>query len=158
MIAPENSTSPVEPEKKHFTGGAPQSADEQSSELPDPTVPVRAKGTELYEALTSSSMDQQPKADMWHNFTRDILTLYLKNLKKYKTCVRSKVANLKNPPPPKFSLTTKLALWDHVAERICRNDCPGNGTRGPEQLRAAYTESRIQEHHFPRVVGGTQTK
>lgn len=99
MIAPENSTSPVEPEKKHFTGGAPQSADERSSELPDPTIPARANGTELlYEVLTSSSTDQQPKADMWHNFARDILTLYLKNLKKYKTCVRSKVTNLKNPP------------------------------------------------------------
>ncbi|VFV30539.1 Hypothetical predicted protein [Lynx pardinus] len=134
MIAPENSTSPVEPEKKHFTGGAPRSADERSSELPDPTVPVRAKGTELlYEALTSSSTDQQPKADMWHNFARDILTLYLKNLKKYKTCVRSKVTNLKNPPK---ILTTNLAFWDHVAKRICQNDCPGNGTRGPEAVES----------------------
>lgn len=158
MIAPENSTSPVEPEKKHFTGGAPQSADERSSELPDPTVPVRAKGTELlYEALTSSSTDQQPKADMWHNFARDILTLYLKNLKKYKTCVRSKVTNLKNPPPLKFSQQSLLSGTMSPRE-FAETTVVEMAHEDLKRLRAAYTESRIQEHHFPRVVGGAQTK
>ncbi|KAF0873328.1 TEANC protein, partial [Crocuta crocuta] len=160
MTAPENSTRPVEPEEKHLRGGDPKSADERSSELLDPTVPVRAKCTELlYEALMSSSADQ-PKADLCRNLARDIeehiFTLYSKNLKKYKTCVRSKVANLKNPKSS--HLQQSLLLGTMSPREFAAMTVMEMAHKGLKQLRASYTESCIQEHRLPQVLDGTHTK
>ncbi|XP_029785292.1 transcription elongation factor A N-terminal and central domain-containing protein [Suricata suricatta] len=159
-IAPKDSARPMGPEEEHFRGGDPKSADERSSELLDPTVPVRAKCTELlYEALTRSSADQ-PRADLWRNLARDIeehiFALYSKNLKKYKTCVRSKVANLKNP---KSSHLQQSLLSGTVSPReFAAMTVLEMAHEDLKQLRASYTESCIQEHHLPQVVGGTHTE
>ncbi|XP_021551909.1 transcription elongation factor A N-terminal and central domain-containing protein-like [Neomonachus schauinslandi] len=159
-LVPENGTSQMEPREEHFRGGDPKSTDQRSSESLDPTVPVRAKCTELlYEALMSSCTDQS-KADLWQNFAREIeghiFTLRLKNLKKYKTCVRSKVANLKNPK--NFHLQQNLLSRTTSPREFAEMTVMEMASKELKQLRASYTESCIQEHHLPHATEGTQTK
>lgn len=160
MVVPENSPSPVEPKEEHVRGGDPQTTDKRSDELLDPAGPLRTKCTKLlYEALTSSSTDQ-PKADLWQNLAREIeehiFTLYSKNLKKYKTCIRSKVANLKNPQ--NSHLQQNLLSGAMSPREFAKMTVMEMASKELKQLRAAYTESGIQEHYLPQVVEGTPTK
>ncbi|KAK2504269.1 hypothetical protein MC885_013156 [Smutsia gigantea] len=160
MIVPDNSTNQMEPKEECLRGGDPKSTIKRSSELLDPAVPVRAKCTELlYEALTSSSADQ-PKADLWQNFAREIeehiFTLYSKNLKKYKTCIRSKVANLKNPQ--NSHLQQNLLSGIMSPRQFAEMTVLEMANQELKQLRASYTESCIREHHLPQATEGTQTR
>ncbi|KAM5197215.1 transcription elongation factor A N-terminal and central domain-containing protein isoform 1-T3 [Hipposideros larvatus] len=159
-VVPENSPSPMEPKEEHVKGGDPQSTDKRSDELLGPAGPVRTKCTKLlYEALTSSFTDQL-KADLWQNLAREIeehiFTLYSKNLKKYKTCIRSKVANLKNPK--NSHLQQNLLSGATSPREFAEMTVMEMASQELKQLRAAYTESGIQEHYLPQVVEGTQTK
>lgn len=160
MIAPGNSPSRREPEEEHNRGEGPQSTDKGASESLDPVTAVRTKCTELlYEALTSSSTDQ-PKAEMWQNFAREIeehvFTLYPKNLKKYKTCIRSKVANLKNPRSS--HLRQNLLSGTMSPREFAEMTTMEMASKELKQLRASYTESGIQEHCLPQGAEGTQTQ
>lgn len=160
MVVPENSPRAVEPKEEHIKAADPQSADRRPEELLDPAVPMRTKCTELlYEALTSSST-HQPKADLWQNFAREIeehiFTLYSKNLKKYKTCIRSKVANLKNPQ--NSHLQQNLLSGATSPREFAEMTVMEMASKELKQLRASYTESGIQEHYLPQVTKGTQTK
>ncbi|XP_008570184.1 PREDICTED: transcription elongation factor A N-terminal and central domain-containing protein [Galeopterus variegatus] len=159
LIVPENSTIQVDPKEEHFKGDDPKSTGKRSSELLDPTMPVRTKCTELlYTALTSSSTDQ-PKADSWQNFAREIeehvFTLYSKNIKKYKTCIRSKVANLKNPR--NSHLRQNLLSGTMSPREFAQMTVMEMANKDLKQLRASYTESCIQEHYLPQEIDGTQT-
>ncbi|XP_037013318.2 transcription elongation factor A N-terminal and central domain-containing protein [Artibeus jamaicensis] len=159
MIAPENSPNLMEPQEEYVRAGGPKSIDKRAGELLDPVVAMRTKCTELlYEALTSSSTEQ-PKAESWQNFAREIeehiFTLYSKNLKKYKTCIRSKVANLKNP---QNSHLQQNLLSGTVSPREFAEMTPMQmASKELKQLRASYTESGIQEHCLPQGAEGTQT-
>ncbi|KAL2768993.1 transcription elongation factor A N-terminal and central domain-containing protein isoform 2 [Daubentonia madagascariensis] len=159
IIVPENSAIQMEPKEEHFGGGDPKSTGKGSSELLDPTTPVRTKCMELlYAALTSSSTDQ-PKPDLWQNFAREIeehvFTLYSKNIKKYKTCIRSKVANLKNPR--NSHLQQNLVSGTMSPREFAEMTVMEMANKELKQLRASYTESCIQEHYLPQVIDGTQT-
>ncbi|KAM5289541.1 transcription elongation factor A N-terminal and central domain-containing protein [Glossophaga mutica] len=158
-IAPENSPSRTEPKEGHVMGGGPESPDKRASESLDPVMAVRTKCTELlYEALTSSSTDQ-PKGELWHHFASEIeehiFTLYSKNLKKYKTCIRSKVANLKNPQNP--HLQQNLLSGTMSPREFAEMTAMEMASKELKQLRASYTESGIQEHRLPQGAEGTQT-
>ncbi|KAM9041468.1 transcription elongation factor A N-terminal and central domain-containing protein isoform 3-T11 [Megaptera novaeangliae] len=159
-VVPENSPGGAEPKAAHLRAGDPQSPDERASEQPRPAAPVRARCTELlYEALTSPSTEQ-PRADLWHKFAREIeehiFTLHSKNLKKYKTCIRSKVANLKTPH--KSHLQQNLLSGTMSPREFAEMTAMEMASHELKQLRASYTESGIQEHYLPQVVEGTPTK
>ncbi|XP_023971227.1 transcription elongation factor A N-terminal and central domain-containing protein [Physeter macrocephalus] len=159
-VVPENSPGGAEPKAARLRAADPQSPDERASEQPHPAAPLRAKCTELlYEALTSPSTEQ-PRADLWHNFAREIeehiFTLHSKNLKKYKTCIRSKVANLKNPR--KSHLQQSLLSGTMSPREFAEMTAMEMASPELKQLRASYTESGIQEHYLPQVVEGTPTK
>ncbi|XP_012640261.2 transcription elongation factor A N-terminal and central domain-containing protein [Microcebus murinus] len=159
IILPENSVIQVEPKEEHFGGGDLKSTGKGSSELLDPTTPMRTKCMELlYAALTSSSTDQT-KADVWQNFAREIeehvFTLYSKNIKKYKTCIRSKVANLKNPR--NSHLQQNLLSGTMSPREFAEMTVMEMANKELKQLRASYTESCIQEHYLPQAMDGTQT-
>uniref|UniRef100_A0A2K6P3I7 Transcription elongation factor A N-terminal and central domain containing n=1 Tax=Rhinopithecus roxellana TaxID=61622 RepID=A0A2K6P3I7_RHIRO len=159
MIVPENRAIQLKPKKEHFGDGGPESTGKRLSELLDPTTPMRTKCIELlYTALTSSSTDQ-PKADLWQNFAREIeehvFTLYSKNIKKYKTCIRSKVANLKNPK--NSHLQQNLLSGTMSPREFAEMTVMEMANKELKQLRASYTESCIQEHYLPQVIDGTQT-
>ncbi|XP_077002895.1 transcription elongation factor A N-terminal and central domain-containing protein isoform X2 [Tamandua tetradactyla] len=153
MIVPETNT----PEG-HFKCTVPQPTG-KSGEL-DSAGPVRAKCRELlYEALASSSTDP-PKADMWQAFASEIeehiFTLYSENLKKYKTCIRSKVSNLKNPR--NSHLQQNLLSGTMSSREFAEMTVMDMASKELKQLRASYTESCILEHHLPQVNDGTPTK
>ncbi|XP_021104768.1 transcription elongation factor A N-terminal and central domain-containing protein [Heterocephalus glaber] len=159
MIMPENGTVQMDLKEEHFGAGDPKSSSSGSSELQDPTVPMRTKCIELlYSALTSYSTDQA-NADLWQNFAREIeehiFTLYSKNIKKYKTCIRSKVANLKNPR--NCHLQQNLLSRTMSPKEFAEMTTMEMANKELKQLRAAYTQSCIQDHYLPQVTDGTQT-
>lgn len=159
VIMPEESTIQTHPKEEHFRGGDPKSTGNGSSELQDPTMRMRRKCVDLlYTALTSSSTDQA-NADLWQNFAREIeehiFTLYSKNVKKYKTCIRSKVANLKNPR--NCHLQQNLLSGTMSPKAFAEMTAMEMANKELKQLRAAYTESCMREHYLPQVIDGTQT-
>ncbi|XP_008050914.1 transcription elongation factor A N-terminal and central domain-containing protein [Carlito syrichta] len=158
-IVLENSTIQKESKKEHAEGSDLASTGKRSIELQDPTTPMRTKCTELlYSALTSSSTDQS-RTDLWQNFAREIeehiFTLYAKNIKKYKTCIRSKVANLKNPR--NSHLQQNLLSGSISVREFAEMTVMEMANKELKQLRASYTESCLQEHYLPQVIDGTQT-
>uniref|UniRef100_A0A2K5RGR2 Transcription elongation factor A N-terminal and central domain containing n=2 Tax=Cebus imitator TaxID=2715852 RepID=A0A2K5RGR2_CEBIM len=158
MIVPENGAIQLKPKEEYFEDGDPESTGKRSSELLDPT-PMRTKCIELlYSALTTSSTDQ-PKADLWQNFAREIeehvFTLYSMNIRKYKTCIRSKVANLQNPK--NSHLKQNLFSGTMSPQEFAEMTVMEMANKELKQLRASYTESCIQEHYLPQVIDGTQT-
>ncbi|XP_023370824.1 transcription elongation factor A N-terminal and central domain-containing protein [Otolemur garnettii] len=160
IIVPENSAIQMECKEEHLGGGDPKSTGKRSVELLDPTTPMRTKCVELlYTALTGSSTDQ-PKAPLWQNFAREIeehiFTRYSKNIKKYKTCIRSKVANLKNPR--NSHLQQNLLSGALSPREFAEMTVMEMANEELKQLRASYTESCIQEHYLPQGIDGTQTK
>lgn len=160
IIVPENSPSRREPEEEPVSCEGPKSTDRRASESLDPVMAVRTKCTELlYEALTRSSADR-PQAEMWQNFAREIeehiFTLYSKNLKKYKTCIRSKVANLKNPQ--NSHLQRDLLSGTTSPREFAEMTTMEMASKELKRLRASYTESGIQEHCLPQGAEGTQTQ
>nr|XP_044996945.1 transcription elongation factor A N-terminal and central domain-containing protein isoform X2 [Jaculus jaculus]XP_044996946.1 transcription elongation factor A N-terminal and central domain-containing protein isoform X2 [Jaculus jaculus]XP_044996947.1 transcription elongation factor A N-terminal and central domain-containing protein isoform X2 [Jaculus jaculus] len=158
-VGSENNTTQVELNKEHLGAGNPESTSKKSSELQDPTMSVRTKCVDLlYRALTSSATDLT-KADLWQNFAKEIeehvFSLYSNNIKKYKTCIRSKVANLKNPQ--NSHLQQNLLAGTMSAKEFAEMTVLDMASQTLKKLRASYTESSIREHYLPHVIDGTQT-
>ncbi|XP_049622716.1 transcription elongation factor A N-terminal and central domain-containing protein [Suncus etruscus] len=156
-VTPSNSLGSVD--SKEEPGEAP-CLEQRAKELLDPTTPVRTKCRELLcEALASSSAIQPPTSG-WYPFAREIeehlCALHSKNFRKYKACVRSKVANLKNP---KNSHLQKNLLSGVTSPKDFAEMSPLEmANQELQQLRASYTEAGIQEHALPQVMEGTQTQ
>ncbi|VTJ69848.1 Hypothetical predicted protein [Marmota monax] len=159
MVVTENSTIQMEPKEEHSGSSDPESAGKRSSELQDSTMSLRTKCTELLLAALTSSSTEQPKADLWQNLAREIeehiFTLYSRNIKKYKACIRSKVANLKNPR--NSHLQQNLLSGTMSAKEFAGMTVMEMASKELKQLRASYTKSCIQEHYLPQVIHGTQT-
>ncbi|XP_006835689.1 PREDICTED: transcription elongation factor A N-terminal and central domain-containing protein [Chrysochloris asiatica] len=159
MIVPASSAVYMVPKEGHCSGCDPVPTGKESSMPLGPTMPVRTKCVELlYKALTSSPTDP-PKADLWQKFAEEIeehiFALYSRNLKKYKTCIRSKVSNLKNPRNSHLQrnlLTGTMSPREFAAMTVLEM-----ASQELKELRAAYTESSIQEHLLPQGLDGTQT-
>ncbi|XP_055987280.1 transcription elongation factor A N-terminal and central domain-containing protein [Sorex fumeus] len=158
-VTPGNSLGQRQPKLEQPQAGESLSMDQEGSELPDLTVAVRTKCTDLlYTALASSSAVQPPAAG-WHPFAQEIeehiFSRHSKNLRKYKACIRSKVANLKNPKNSHLQrnllsgTTSPKAFADMSSLEMAHQEL--------QQLRASYTEAGIQEHALPQVGAGTQT-
>nr|XP_020750577.1 transcription elongation factor A N-terminal and central domain-containing protein isoform X2 [Odocoileus virginianus texanus]XP_020750578.1 transcription elongation factor A N-terminal and central domain-containing protein isoform X2 [Odocoileus virginianus texanus]XP_020750579.1 transcription elongation factor A N-terminal and central domain-containing protein isoform X2 [Odocoileus virginianus texanus]XP_020750580.1 transcription elongation factor A N-terminal and central domain-containing len=159
-IVPEDSCGGAEPKAVPVSTQDPQSTDLAASGQPDPAVPVRARCTELlYEALTASSPGQ-PRAHVWHNLAQEIeahiFALHPKNLQKYKTCIRSKVANLKNPH--NSHLQQNLLSGTTSPREFAEMTTMEMASQELKQLRASYTKSALREHYLPQVVEGTPTR
>ncbi|KAM6151853.1 transcription elongation factor A N-terminal and central domain-containing protein [Rhynchocyon petersi] len=159
MAVPANSVGHMAPKEGYRNGCDPTLTGKESSESLGPTVPVRTKCIELlYKALTSSPTGP-PKADVWQKFAREIeehvFSLYSRNVKKYKICIRSKVSNLKNP---RNSHLQQSLLSGTVSPReFATMTVLEMANQELKALRAAYTETSIQEHCLPQGLDGTQT-
>ncbi|XP_010193930.1 transcription elongation factor A N-terminal and central domain-containing protein isoform X2 [Colius striatus] len=125
----------------------------------DATRALRCKCTDLlYTALTGSAKDKEA-ADKWLELAKEIeehvFVLHAKNEKKYKSCIRSKISNLKNPKSCHlkhnlFSGTLSPKAFAEMTVMEMASD-------ELKQLRAVYTQSSVQEHQLPQVINGTQT-
>uniref|UniRef100_A0A8C8VKF2 Transcription elongation factor A N-terminal and central domain containing n=1 Tax=Pelusios castaneus TaxID=367368 RepID=A0A8C8VKF2_9SAUR len=120
---------------------------------------MRSKCREfIYKALTDSATSKE-ETDKWKELAKEIeenvFALHARNNKKYKTCLRSKVSNLKNPKNSHlkhnlFSGTLSPKTFAEMTVMEMAND-------ELKQLRASYTESSVQEHQLPQNIDGTQT-
>ncbi|XP_061220423.1 transcription elongation factor A N-terminal and central domain-containing protein isoform X1 [Neopsephotus bourkii] len=131
----------------------------QASLQQDPMRALRCKCMDLlYQSLAGSAKDKE-ETDKWLELAKEIekciFDLHAKSDKKYKNCIRSKIANLKNPKSCHlkhnlFSGTlSPKAFAEMTVMEMASNEL--------KQLRALYTESSLQEHQLPQAINGTQT-
>lgn len=158
-VGSESSTTQMEINEEYLEGVDPESTSKSSSVVQDPLVSVRSKCVELlYRALASFSTNDM-KTHLWQRFAREIeehiFALYSSNIKKYKTCIRSKVANLHNPR--NSHLQQSLLSGTMSTREFAEMSVLDMANEELKQLRAFYTEASIQEHHLPHTVDGTQT-
>ena len=159
-IVPEDSCGGADPKAVPLSAQDPQSTNLAASGQPDPIMSVRARCTELlYEALTASSPGQ-PRAHLWPNLAQEIeahvFALHPKNLQKYKTCIRSKVANLRNPR--NSHLQQNLLSGAMSPREFADMTAMEMASQELKQLRASYTKSALRERYLPQVVEGTPTR
>ncbi|XP_005074241.1 transcription elongation factor A N-terminal and central domain-containing protein [Mesocricetus auratus] len=158
-IGAESSITDMEINEDYLGGGDSKFTSKSSSALQDPLVSVRSKGIELLYSALASSSTHYTKTHLWQKFAREIeehiFTLHSNNIKKYKICIRSKVANLNNPK--NSHLQQNLLSGTMSAREFAEMTVLDMANQELKQLRASYTESSIQEHHLPQTVEGTQT-
>lgn len=158
-VESESSATQMEINEEYLGDVDSESTSKISSVLQDPLVSLRSKCVELlYTALASFSINDM-KTHLWWRFAREIeehiFTLYSSNIKKYKTCIRSKVANLNNPR--NSHLQQSLLSGTMSTREFAGMTVLDMANEELKQLRAFYTEASIQEHHLPYTVDGTQT-
>ncbi|KAG8519770.1 Transcription elongation factor A N-terminal and central domain-containing protein [Galemys pyrenaicus] len=158
--APGSSPEHVKPEEGPTRGDDPEPSGRRSGELPGPEGPLRTKCTQLLRETFAGSSADQPRAAVWPDLAREIeehvFALHSKNLKKYKACIRSKVANLRNPR--NSHLSQNLLSGAMSPREFAEMTVLEMASKELKQLRASYTESCIQERSLPRAVEGTPTR
>ncbi|NWI24561.1 TEANC protein, partial [Sula dactylatra] len=146
-------------EEQHIDNEDSKPLVNEASLQQDPMRALRCKCTDLlYKALTGSASDEE-ETDKWLELSKvieeHIFALHAQNDKKYRNCIRSKIANLKNPKSCHlkhnlFSGTlSPKAFAEMTVMEMASNEL--------KQLRALYTQSSVQEHQLPQVINGTQT-
>ncbi|KAG8540105.1 hypothetical protein GDO81_019838 [Engystomops pustulosus] len=109
----------------------------------------------LYQALSDPSQCQEKIQEYVKELEENIYLMYSGNEKKYRSCIRSKISNLKNPknvhlkkliyseglPPKTFAGMTTMEMANEELR----------------DLRASYTQAGVQEHQLPQRTDGVQT-
>ncbi|XP_067895970.1 transcription elongation factor A N-terminal and central domain-containing protein isoform X2 [Heterodontus francisci] len=121
---------------------------------------IRAKCVELLlQALTGSETADATMVEMWQRIAKEveqcIYTLNMKNDKRYKACIRSKIANLRNPQNP--YLRQKILSGEVTPQMFAEMSVMDMASEELKQLRALYTTSRLQDHQLPHGLEGTKT-
>ncbi|XP_072370202.1 transcription elongation factor A N-terminal and central domain-containing protein isoform X2 [Scyliorhinus torazame] len=124
------------------------------------TQAVRAKCVELlFQALIGSELADDTVVEMWKSIAKEIEqfihTLHLKNDKRYKACIRSKIANLKNPKNP--HLRQKILSGEVTPQMFAEMSVMDMANEELKQQRASYTTSGLQDHQLPHSLEGTKT-
>ncbi|KAM7375393.1 hypothetical protein PAMA_014478 [Pampus argenteus] len=118
---------------------------------------IRAKCVQLLlAALSPEPPDQDKAAELAGDVEQHIHKLYTSSQVKYKACVRSKVANLRNPKSGHLrqgllsgSLSPEAFAWMSAEEMA------GAELR---QLREKYSSQGVSERQLPRGTEGTETQ
>uniref|UniRef100_UPI00398F31CB transcription elongation factor A N-terminal and central domain-containing protein n=1 Tax=Pristiophorus japonicus TaxID=55135 RepID=UPI00398F31CB len=121
---------------------------------------VRSKCVELlFQALIGSETADGTVIEMWQSVAKEveqsIYTLHVKNDKRYKACIRSKIANLKNPKNP--HLRQKILSGEVTPQMFAEMSVMDMASEELKQLRALYTTSGLQNHQLPHGLEGTKT-
>ncbi|XP_058479095.1 transcription elongation factor A N-terminal and central domain-containing protein [Solea solea] len=124
-----------------------------SSDIPS----VRAKCAQLLlTALCAEPSDQDVAAQLAGNIEQHIHALHKANQAKYKTCVRSKVANLRNPNNGHLRLS--LLSGSLSPEAFACMSAEEMASAELRQLREAYSSQGLSERQLPQGTEGTQTQ
>uniref|UniRef100_A0A3B4WLD7 Transcription elongation factor A N-terminal and central domain containing n=1 Tax=Seriola lalandi dorsalis TaxID=1841481 RepID=A0A3B4WLD7_SERLL len=124
-----------------------------SSDFPS----VRTKCVQLLlAALRPQPPDQDMAAQLAGDIERQIHDLHKSNQVKYKTCVRSKVANVRNPK--NGHLRQGLLSGSLSPEAFARMSAEEMASADLRQLREEYSSRGVSERQLPQGIEGTQTQ
>ncbi|XP_069746066.1 transcription elongation factor A N-terminal and central domain-containing protein isoform X2 [Narcine bancroftii] len=121
---------------------------------------VRSKCIELiFQALTDSETVDEKMVETLHRIAKEIeqsiYTIHLKNIKKYKACIRSRISNLQNPKNP--HLRQKILLGELTPQTFAEMSVMDMASEELKHLRALYTTSGLQDHQLPHCLEGIKT-
>ncbi|KAJ8255733.1 hypothetical protein COCON_G00195970 [Conger conger] len=124
------------------------------------TSPLRSKCMQLLlQALgpEDTTGDGPPPGvrELAQDIEKHIFMLHSQNELKYKSCVRSKVSNLRNPRSP--HLRQGLLRGQLGPEAFAKMSAKEMANQELKELREGYTKSGIREHQRPLGVEGTPT-
>ncbi|XP_070606766.1 transcription elongation factor A N-terminal and central domain-containing protein isoform X2 [Erythrolamprus reginae] len=133
--------------------------DSKTNPSEDPITPLRSKCVELLNRALHDSSTSNEQNEKHHKIAEEIeqhiFAMYVKNHRKYKNCIRSKVLNLKNPK--NFHLKTNLlsgALNPKIFADMSVMEMAHDELK---ELRISFTESSVLEHQLPQNISGTHT-
>ncbi|MBN3320495.1 TEANC protein, partial [Atractosteus spatula] len=153
------------PDEKNSTRGPhteknPSCCQSEINETDCSQIPLRSKCIQLlFHALIPEGAEHTESAGKCQEVAcaieEHVFILHGKNERKYKSCIRSKVSNLRNPKTPHWrqnllggqlspKVFSEMSVMDLASDEL-------------KQLRSAYMESAINEHQLPQGMGGTQT-
>ncbi|XP_069828548.1 transcription elongation factor A N-terminal and central domain-containing protein [Dendropsophus ebraccatus] len=109
----------------------------------------------LYQALADSSECQEKVQEYGRKLEEYIYILYSRDDKKYRSCIRSKISNLKNP---KNMHLKKLIYSGNLSPKTFAGmTAMEMASEELRDLRASYTQAGVQEHQLPQRADGVQT-
>lgn len=119
--------------------------------------PIRSKCVQLLLAALCPELPEAPKAaELAADIEQHIHQLHTSNQVKYKACVRSKVANLRNPKNK--HLHQGLLSGSLAPEAFARMSVEEMASAELRQLREEYSSRGVSERQLPQGVEGTQTQ
>uniref|UniRef100_A0A8D3D5A5 Transcription elongation factor A N-terminal and central domain containing n=1 Tax=Scophthalmus maximus TaxID=52904 RepID=A0A8D3D5A5_SCOMX len=124
-----------------------------SSDFPS----VRAKCAQLLlAALSPNAPDQDAATQLAGDIEHHVHERHKSSRVKYKTCVRSKVANLRNPK--NGHLCQGLLSGSLSPEAFARMSAEEMAGAELRQLREEFSSRGVSERQLPQAVEGTQTQ
>ncbi|XP_047211429.1 transcription elongation factor A N-terminal and central domain-containing protein [Girardinichthys multiradiatus] len=118
---------------------------------------VRTKCVQLLlAALRPEPPDRDKAAELAESIEQHIRKLHIANHLKYKACVRSKVANLRNPK--NGHLRQGLLCGSLAPEAFARMSPEEMASAELRQLRDEYSSQGVSERQLPRGLEGTPTQ
>ncbi|XP_019746217.1 transcription elongation factor A N-terminal and central domain-containing protein, partial [Hippocampus comes] len=123
----------------------------------DATASLRSKCLQLLvSTLRPQPHDLDKATELAAQVEQHIHCIHKCNQVKYKACVRSKVANLKNPKNGHLHLG--LMSGSLTPEAFARMSAEEMACAELQQLRAEYSSRGVSERQLPRRVEGTETR
>ncbi|CAN9498198.1 unnamed protein product [Ophioblennius macclurei] len=144
------------------SSGSAQTCDNVRGEVPSsrdctPEPTVRSKCVQLLlKALQHEPPDGARAAELAGAIEQQIYQIHTHNQAKYKACVRSKVANLRNPKTS--HLSRELLCGVLSADTFAQMSVEEMASVELRQLREEYSSWGVSKRQLPQGVEGTPTK